>query len=149
MIKKGNIREIRVKIDYNEGKIIIKTRFSSKLRCQILGGTNSPGPPPRSGFDLFFHLSLITYPWSKCLFTEKYDRLTEEHCVSTVSVLSAFCNLLFYLLQQSFLEVTTTELAGQCTAKFFPFLTILLLLLTTQRFTQKVISNYFKINNTL
>ena len=33
MIKKGNIREIRVKIDYNEGKIIIKTRFSSKLRC--------------------------------------------------------------------------------------------------------------------
>ena len=33
MIKKGNIREIRLKIDYNEGKIIIKTRLSSKLRC--------------------------------------------------------------------------------------------------------------------
>ena len=31
IIKKGNKREIRVKIDYNEGKIIIKTRLSSKL----------------------------------------------------------------------------------------------------------------------
>ena len=31
IIKKGNKREIRVKTDYNEGKIIIKTRLSSKL----------------------------------------------------------------------------------------------------------------------
>ena len=30
MIKKGNKREIRGKIDYNEGEIIIKTRLSSK-----------------------------------------------------------------------------------------------------------------------
>ena len=31
MNKKGNKREIRVKVDYKEGKIIIKTRLPSKL----------------------------------------------------------------------------------------------------------------------
>ena len=43
-----------IKIDYNEGQIIIKIRFSSKLQMLnfrmgwVGGGISPPGPNPRS-----------------------------------------------------------------------------------------------------
>ena len=51
---------------------------------------------------IYLSLSLIRYPQSKCLFTDKCDQFNKK----------ALCDCV------TFLEVTTIELSGQITTKF-------------------------------